>query len=246
MQKKQPASGKTNATVSAKNRKKAPPQHSEDHRVRTGAIRRDQTRKKLLAAAMGVFAEKGADSPQIEDFIAAAGVARGTFYNYFKTTSELLSAVTSDLSDEVFTAIEAVVERIPDPLERMASACLLYMHAGTNVRNLGAFLARTGSRSEALGKLVDVYLPRDLELARKAREVDYPSIRAARDLMVACNNQAIQTVHAGDAGPEHLRHVLLLTLRAIGVPTLRARALCNIPLPALVVPEWLEVRDAGV
>jgi hypothetical protein len=128
----------------------------------------------------------------------------------------------------------------------MATACLLYMHAGITVRNLGAFLARTGSRSEALGKLVDVYLPRDLELARTAREVNYPSVRAARDLMVACNNQAIQTVHAGAAGPEHLRHVLLLSLRAIGVPAVRARAMSEIPLPALIFPEWLELRNAAV
>jgi hypothetical protein len=150
------------------------------------------------------------------------------------------------LSDEVFVAIEAVVERIPDPLERMATACLLFMHAGITVRNLGAFLARTGSRSEALGKLVDVYLPRDLELARKAGEVNFPSVRAARDLVVACNNQAIQTVHAGAAAPEHLRHVLLLTLRGIGVPSARARALSEIPLPALSLPGWLEVGEMDV
>ena len=214
--------------------------------MRTGAFRRDQTRKKLLTAAMSVFAEKGPDAAQIDDFLSVAGVARGTFYNYFRTPQELLSAVTSELSDAVFVAIEAVVERIPDPLERMATACLLFMHAGITVRNLGAFIARTGSRSEALGKLVDVYLPRDLELAKEAREVSFPSVRVARDLVVACNNQAIQTVHAGAAAPAHLRHVLLLTLRALGVRNARARALSEITLPILDLPAWLEVVEVAV
>ena len=46
----------------------------EDHRVRTGALRREQTRRKLLAAAMAVFAEKGTDAPLIEDFIATGEI----------------------------------------------------------------------------------------------------------------------------------------------------------------------------
>lgn len=212
---------------------------NEDHRVRSGAARRQKTRKKLLAAAMAVFAEKGTETPLIDDFIAAAGVARGTFYNYFKTTGELLSAVTSELSDEISLCIEAEVKTISNPLERMATACLLYMHAGVTISNWGDFLARTGSRTESLGKLVDVYLPRDLELAKKAREIDYPAVRAARDLVISSITQAILTVNVTAASQKHLRQVLFLTLRGIGVQPMRATELSQLPLPHLIFPDWL-------
>jgi len=209
----------------------------EDHRVRTGAARREQTRRKLIESALKVFAEKGTDAPLIDDFIAAAGVARGTFYNHFRTTQELLDAVTSELSDEILAAIDSVVLRIPDPLERMACGCLLYMHVAVDVPGWGVFITRTGFRGEAMGKLVDVYLPRDLELARQAGTLDYPSVRAARDLVLGCVTQAIQHVLAGGATREHLRDVLELGLRGLGVPAVRASALCSMPLPQAALPE---------
>jgi AcrR family transcriptional regulator len=209
----------------------------EDHRVRTGAARSERTRRRLLAAAMAVFAERGVDAPVIDDFIAAAGVARGTFYNYFNSTQELLDAVTVELSDAIVGSIEKVVSQVPDPLNRMALGCLLYMHLGVDVPTWGDFLMRVGSRSKATGKLVNMYLPRDLKLACKAGEVDYPTLRAAHDLVFACLNQGIQTVNSGEAPRDHLRNVLLLALRGIGVaPALSAR-LSQLELPAVELPE---------
>lgn len=244
------------STLLSKARKRAPhaldlPPEPEDHRVRTGALRRERTRRKLLTAAMEVFAEKGVDAPVIEDFIAAAGVARGTFYNYFSTTQELLDAVTSELSDEILASIDEVVLRIDDPLRRMTSGCLLYMHFGVDVPGWGVFIMRTGMRSDAMGKLVDVYLPRDLELARKAGQVDYVTVRSARDLVLACVTGAIQAVHTQDVPRDHLRQMFALALRGIGVPQQQALELSQLPLPDVRLPEGFSLpappleRQAG-
>ena len=46
-------------------------------------------RLRIIEAALRVFAEKGPDVAVIDDFIHAAGVARGTFYNHFRTTEDL-------------------------------------------------------------------------------------------------------------------------------------------------------------
>jgi AcrR family transcriptional regulator len=191
----------------------------------------------MLSAAMQVFAEKGPDAPLIDDFIAAAGVARGTFYNYFKTTQELLDAVTSELSDTILAAIDQEVIKIRDPLQRLATGCLLYMHIGVDLPNWGAFVMRTGFRSQAVGKLVDVYMPRDLESARKAGKLEYPSSRAARDLMFSCVNQAILSVINGQAPREHLRQTLALGLRGVGAAPALADALSQADLPAVVLPD---------
>lgn len=217
-------------------RRSAAPPAPEDHRVRTGALRREQTRRRLLAAALRVFAEKGTDAPLIDDFIAAAGVARGTFYNYFSTTQELLDAVTSEMSDSILAEIDKVVLQTADPLQRLATGCLLYMHVGVELPSWGAFVMRTGFRSEAIGKLVDVYMPRDLEMARQAGELDYPSLRAARDLMFSCVNQAILTVIAGQAPREHLREMLALGLRGVGAAVPLAQAMSELPLPPVQLP----------
>lgn len=180
---------------------------------------------------MAVFADKGTDAPVIGDFIAAAGVSRGTFYNYFLTTGELLDAVTAELSDQVLKKIDKEVRKLKRPLDRLTRGCLLYLHAGVEVPHLGAFLARTGSRSKAVGRLVDEYLPRDLEAGRRAGEISFPTVRAARDLVIAALNRGIDTVYSGQASPEHLRDVMELILRALGVPGEQARVLSRSELP---------------
>lgn len=226
------ASRKTRTSAS---RLVATPPVDEDHRVRTGALRREQTRRRLLASAMQVFAQKGPDAVVIDDFIAAAGVARGTFYNYFSTTQELLDAVTSELSDSVLAEIDKVVVQIDDPLQRLATGCLLYMHLGVDQPDWGGFVMRTGFRSQAIGTLVDVYMPRDLELARRASELSYPSLRAARDLMFSCVSQAILTVISGQAPREHLRQMLALGLRGVGARPELADRMSQLPLPPVAL-----------
>src|SRR5690606_35541607 len=96
-------------------------QKPEDHRTRVGQARREKTRARLMHSAVTVFAEKGPDLPVIDDFIGAAGVARGTFYNYFNPTSELLVAVTSQMSDEVLGVVDLEVLKFDDPAVRFTT-----------------------------------------------------------------------------------------------------------------------------
>src|SRR4249919_1279134 len=90
----------------------------EDHRVRVGAQRREKTKLRLLENALSVFSEKGPDVAVIDDFIAAAGVSRGTFYNHFKTTNELLLALATAMSDEVLQIVDPLVLHHDDPVAR--------------------------------------------------------------------------------------------------------------------------------
>ena len=78
---------------------KKEPIASDDHRVRGGVQRRGKKRLRLLQSALVVFAEKGIGATVIDNGIAAAGVSRGTFYNHFRTTSELPLALATAMSD---------------------------------------------------------------------------------------------------------------------------------------------------
>src|SRR5471032_529505 len=116
----------------------------ENHRTRVGALRREKTRNRLIESALVVFAEKGPDAPMIDDFIAAAGVARGTFYNYFRTTAELLSAVAGASSDEVLGVIDPLVREAQDPAQRVVVGSRLYMQMASRYPLWGAFITRVG------------------------------------------------------------------------------------------------------
>lgn len=98
-----------------------------NHRTIVGRKRRAKTEAKIIEAALQVFAEKGRDAPVIDDFIKAAGIARGTFYNYFKSTSELLTATSTWLTDDLIESIEREIQSIPDPVIRHGMGCRLWM-----------------------------------------------------------------------------------------------------------------------
>lgn len=215
---------------------------AEDHRVRTGAVRREQTRRKLIESALIVFAAKGIDAPVIDDFIEAAGVSRGTFYNHFDTIQDLFDAVSKEVSDIVLSTIDSVVLTMPDPLNRLVCACLLYMRVGLEMPHWGAFIVRASQRSAALGKLVDVYMPRDIDLAWRAGQLEIPSVRAARDLLLATIHQSMQTVQSGQAPHEHLRQTFGLALRGIVVSPDQVPALVQMTLPSLPLPSGLAIN----
>ena len=98
-----------------------------NHRTIVGRKRRAKTEAKIIEAALQVFAEKGRDAPVIDDFIKAAGIARGTFYNYFKSTSELLTATSTWLTDDLVESIESEIHTITDPVIRHGIGLRLWM-----------------------------------------------------------------------------------------------------------------------
>jgi AcrR family transcriptional regulator len=228
---------KTRTRQAAAARKRQVP---EDHRVRTGAMRREQTRIRLLASALGVITDKGPDAAMIDDYTAAAGVSRGTFYNHFATTQDLLRALTGELTDKILAAIEANVARHDDPLVRVTCACLLYMQLAVDYPTWGGFLNRTGTRH---GRMADVYIPRDLELARERGTVDFGTVAAAQDLVIGCVMQAIDTVLSGRAPREHLRHTLAVMLRGLGVSKSSIARLVAVQQETIEVPGLLHPQD---
>jgi AcrR family transcriptional regulator len=92
-----------------------------DGRVLRAQRRRDERRTEVLATARRLFAEKGYHATSIHDIIAAADIARGTFYLYFESKR----AIFEELLEGFFATLAQEVRRIdtspgaPPPLEQM-------------------------------------------------------------------------------------------------------------------------------
>jgi len=74
-------------------------------RIERAAQARERRREQLLAAATRIFAKKGYRAASVSDVIKAAGVARGTFYLYFRSKQDILFAVIDDLREQQKTFI---------------------------------------------------------------------------------------------------------------------------------------------
>ena len=84
--------------------------------------RRARTRGRLLDAAEAVIAEKGLEAASIEEIVRGADVSRGTFYNYFPTSADLIHALNLRVAADLDDRLESLVLQSGDPAERLAAA----------------------------------------------------------------------------------------------------------------------------
>jgi AcrR family transcriptional regulator len=206
----------------------------EDHRPRVAAERRARMRRTLVEAALLVFAEKGVDASVIDDVITAAGVSRGTFYNYFRTNTELLIAANEELGNELVRHIEENVGSIPSPATRLATGIRLYFDMARRFPLLAQFLARVGPQAAGPSNLLYKYLPVHLVAGMKCGELVAMPVPAALDIIVGSGILAVARISAGKADDEYLDACLLGLMRSLGYPSQRAKALIVNPLPSLV------------
>ncbi|MFV0525545.1 MAG: TetR/AcrR family transcriptional regulator [Acidimicrobiales bacterium] len=65
----------------------------------------EATRSQLLTAGRAVFEQAGYLDARVADVTARAGVAHGTFYNYFRSRFDIFGALTLDLGDDYLATV---------------------------------------------------------------------------------------------------------------------------------------------
>lgn len=195
-------------------------------RALNAELRRAKTRGKIIEAASEVIARKGANNVTIEDIVSAAGVARGTFYNYFQSTAELVTAVASELAETTDLEIEIQLQTLEDPAEEFAVFGVLMASrvVGDPTRtwvNLQQDRLQTAPPN-AFVRRFETILARGVETGR-FRPVDP---LAARALALGAGRAAIRNITSGVAGEPHAADVLSLVLVALGVPEAEATPIC--------------------
>lgn len=58
----------------------------------------DERRKEIVAAATTLFIQKGFEKTSVNDILKIVGIAKGTFYYYFKSKEEVLEAVVDQIT----------------------------------------------------------------------------------------------------------------------------------------------------
>ncbi len=208
----------------------------ENHRTRVGAQRREKARARLLESALVVFANKGPEAAVIDEVIALAGMSRGSFYNYFRTNEELLAAVAEEVSNELLSLIDPVVQLHDDPVVRVTCGCRLLLRAVREYSLLGAFLSRL--HWPTLGKSLHgiAFLARDIDMGI-AQEKFSCTKRIAFDLVVGAMFGAVNSLVQERSKPDYPEAMVLVVLRGLGVEKRLAARLVATPLPAIALDD---------
>lgn len=86
-----------------------PPHASAKSRTKPAEIRLEE----LMDAAEALFLSRGVEATTISDIVAAADVAKGTFYTYFASKGEILQALAKRYTERFMAEVELAVEQHP-------------------------------------------------------------------------------------------------------------------------------------
>jgi TetR/AcrR family transcriptional regulator, fatty acid metabolism regulator protein len=120
-----------------------------------GSIVQEDRRRRILDAAVRVFARSGYHGSRVGDIAADAGVAHGLLYHYFASKDEVLETVFRENFGQLlerFRAVEAAAEPAPEKLEGIAK---ILLRTWRNNPDLVTVMVREVARSPQLQAQVD-------------------------------------------------------------------------------------------
>jgi AcrR family transcriptional regulator len=79
----------------------------------------EETKRLLLDAALGLFAERGFSQTSTKDVAERAGVTKGAFYYHFATKEQVLGIIHDQFIDRALGAQEDALARFETPTEQL-------------------------------------------------------------------------------------------------------------------------------
>lgn len=167
--------------------------------------RKEQLREELIATASRLFRQNGFSAVSVEDIVAKTGVAKGTFYLYFKTKTDIVQAASdqalSDLERQISAAISEASSDASASLRSAINIILSFLQDNpgmigpvTDAAVASEMGEGVASRCEAATTLVFERLLRLGMLQGKYREID-PRIasHALQGMMAGLVRLSIET-----------------------------------------------------
>lgn len=79
-----------------------------------------RTRAALIAAGFDLLVERSIDAIPIDDLVAKAGVAKGSFFNHFADKQAFAEAIATEVRRELEDQVARANADVADPVERIA------------------------------------------------------------------------------------------------------------------------------
>tara|TARA_R110000868_G_scaffold25090_1_gene97938 strand:+ start:7119 stop:7805 length:687 start_codon:yes stop_codon:yes gene_type:complete len=187
------------------------------------SLRRERMRLILIEAATQLFADKGVDATTIDEIVVRAGVAKGTFYNYFLDRSEIAVAVAARIRHELNAAVAEINAGISDPAECVTRGVRLFMALVVTDPVPARMLARLYEGRGHLQSATNAHLLGDLERGIASGRFHVPNIEMALHVVTGISSMAMRSLIDLGAGPEILRgegfahDICVVLLQGLGV-----------------------------
>ena len=214
---------------------------SLEKRAEIGRRKRARTREKILEAAFLLLGREDGRSTRIDEICEEAKVARGTFYNYFSSVEELLSALTFEISHDFNLAVRAVIRTVPAGALRSSFALRYYMHRTREDPAWGWAMVNLSAGGPIFGEETARYGIEAVIDGMVTEQFHAGSAQLAYDLMHGATLAGMITLLRSEQPDDYPEQMVKLIMRGLGVSE-SLIAKCN--RPELPDPEGF-VRQFG-
>src|SRR5271163_1986673 len=144
----------------------------------------EETRARILSAALGLFRERGFDETTMRDIASAAEVAIGAAYYYFESKEALVMAFYGEASHTMHEQIEAALGRKIDLKARLRSVIdVKFEYFGPNRKFLGALLRHAADPEHPLSPFsVETREIRERDMLHFSEALDGSSLKLPDDI----------------------------------------------------------------
>ncbi|MGQ9630391.1 MAG: TetR/AcrR family transcriptional regulator [bacterium] len=111
---------------------------------------RERRRREILGSARKIFAQKGYHKTTVDDIVQDAGIAKGTFYLYFKDKKDIFASLIDEIIQMIYEAIEDIDRTEPSSKEEIVSQFKMSIERALNIYRENLTLAKIFLR-EAIG-----------------------------------------------------------------------------------------------
>ena len=186
-------------------------------RAQIGRNRSARTRAELLAAARRLYGERPFDQVTVEDVVAAAGVAKGTFYVHFATLAELQTLIADDLAREFDELLQPRRLGLLDPVERIAAGCGAFIVQALRDPAWGALVAHSAAAMPGVASIARSRLKEDIDRAAQNGQLGGVTAYLAFDFATGIVVHFLRSAPLERRSPAEAPDVVAGLLRAIGV-----------------------------
>ncbi len=186
-----------------------------------------RTRAALLAAGFELLAERPIDAIAVDDIVARAGVAKGSFFNHFIDKQSFAAAIGAAVRAELEERVGAANAGVVDPALRLASGMRVAVAFALDERKRAIIMLRglelaTGidhDLNRGIRADIDALIAAGLARPEAARS----GVRYWLGLCQIAQLNAIERRPNRADAAQRLREMLVLGLTGLGVPDPRAQ-----------------------
>jgi AcrR family transcriptional regulator len=146
--------------------------------------RRDRTRKALMDAGRTLFAARHVDGVSVDEIVAAAEVAKGSFYNHFADKEVFAREIAAMVRRQAEQAVNEANVDINDPAEHLARAVSVFVRFATEHRDSAQALWRLNAGATMVDAPINRGLRDNLLAGIKTKRFKHVDIESAVLLVI--------------------------------------------------------------